>query len=50
MKIGDIIKRTDLNFKRPGNGIEPGELKYILGRKLKNDKKFDEMINWEDLI
>lgn len=49
LKAGTIIKREYLDFKRPGTGIKPGEIKYILGRKLKNDKFNDEVLNWKDL-
>lgn len=47
---GEIIKLEDLEVKRPGNGIAPDEIKYILGRKLNKDIFFDELINWKDLL
>lgn len=50
MKAGEKIELKDLNFKRPGEGIRPDEVKYVIGRKLNRDKKFDEVLNWEDLI
>jgi len=46
---GEIIKLEDLDVKRPGNGITPDELKYVIGRKLNRDLTEDELINWEDL-
>ena len=49
MKKGVIIKKEDLDFKRPGIGIRPDEIKYVLGRKLNKDIKKDELIRWEDL-
>ena len=49
MKKGAIIKKEDLDFKRPGIGIRPDEIKYVLGRKLNKDIKKDELIRWEDL-
>lgn len=50
LKKGDIIQEDDVEFKRPGTGISPDELKYLVGRKLKNDILTDELINWEDLM
>ena len=47
---GDKIKITDIDFKRPGNGIKPGELKYVIGRILKVDKNYDEQLFWVDLL
>jgi len=49
MKTGESITIKDLDFKRPGTEIEPGEIKYIIGRKLKNNKEYDELLKWSDL-
>ena len=50
MKSGEIIKSSDLDAKRPGTGIPPGDLCYVTGRTLKNDVGEDEILNWEDLV
>ena len=50
LEEGYILTEDDIDFKRPGTGIKPDELKYIIGRKLKRNIKEDEFINWEDLI
>ena len=50
MEAGEIIKKEDLEFKRPGTGIKPGELKYVVGRQLENDKDYDELLKWDDLV
>ncbi|BBN80418.1 N-acetylneuraminate synthase [Pseudoalteromonas sp. A25] len=34
---GHILTREDFIYKRPGTGISPKEIDYILGRKLKED-------------
>lgn len=47
---GEIIKADDLDFKRPGGGIDPGLIDLIIGRVVKNDLPFDEPINLNDLI
>ena len=50
MKAGEEIKLEDLNFKRPGTGISSDKTKYLIGRKLKKNKAYDELLYWEDLI
>jgi N-acetylneuraminate synthase len=50
LRKGEVIKESKLNFKRPGTGIRPDEIKYILGRKVNKDINKDELIKWEDLI
>ena len=50
MKAGERIKLEDLDFKRPGNGIRPDETKYVIGRNLKRNKDYDEILYWEDLV
>ena len=49
LKKGEVIKESKLNYKRPGTGIRPNEIKYILGRKVNKDINADELIKWEDL-
>lgn len=45
---GQVIKQEDLTVKRPGTGIQPEEMKYIVGRKLKRTIENDELLNWSD--
>jgi len=49
MKKGHIITVKDLDFKRPGTGIRPDEMAYVLGRSLAKDVEEDEMLTWNDL-
>lgn len=49
MKKGETLAEADLDFKRPGNGINPDETKYIVGCKLTRDCVFDEELEWVDL-
>lgn len=49
MKIGEEIKLEDLEFKRPGTGIRPDEVKYVIGKKLMRDIEKDEILKWEDI-
>lgn len=50
LKKGETIAEKDLDFKRPGTGIRPDELKYVVGRKVNKDIYNDELIRWKDLI
>lgn len=49
MKKGDIIKESDLTYKRPGTGIPPNEYNFVIGRKLKIDLNEDSVLNWNNL-
>ncbi|MBV6518757.1 MAG: N,N'-diacetyllegionaminic acid synthase [Candidatus Brocadia fulgida] len=50
IKAGEVIRESDIDFKRPGTGIAPAESKYVIGRKTKKDIGTDELILWKDLI
>jgi len=47
---GSTVSENDIDFKRPGTGISPNELKYVLGRTLAVDKNEDDVLKFEDLI
>ncbi len=49
LQKGHILSEEDFTYKRPGEGIQPDEKKYILGRKIIKDIKADELIKWSDL-
>jgi sialic acid synthase SpsE len=44
LKEGAIITFKDLDFKRPGSGMSPNEYKKLIGRKLKSDLQYDDMM------
>ncbi|WP_306534105.1 N-acetylneuraminate synthase family protein [Geobacter sp.] len=50
LKSGDIIRLEDLTFKRPGTGIQPDEVPYVLGRKVNRSINADELLTWNDLL
>jgi len=50
MLKGDIVKEEDVDFKRPGTGIQPGYKDRVIGRTLKHDIEFDSILRWEDLV
>lgn len=45
---GEVLKFEDLDFKRPGTGIEPKYYKFIVGKVAKRDIKRDSLICMED--
>jgi N-acetylneuraminate synthase len=49
LERGHVLTEDDINAKRPGTGISPNELHYVLGRKLARDIRMDEVIHWVDL-
>jgi N,N'-diacetyllegionaminate synthase len=49
MKSGEKITMEDIDFKRPGTGIPPDALEYVVGRPLKHPKDADDELSWADL-
>ncbi len=43
---GERLTAADIDFKRPGTGIAPDELDYVVGRTLTRDLGPDEEIEW----
>jgi N-acetylneuraminate synthase len=46
---GHRLTPADVDFKRPGTGIQPDEMSYVLGRELQRDVTADEELGWMDL-
>lgn len=49
LDMGHVIIPDDLKFKRPGDGIRPDEIKYVIGRILKRNLGRDNKLEWDDL-
>jgi N-acetylneuraminate synthase len=49
LRKGHLISNEDLDAKRPGTGISPDELPYVVGRTLLKDLQPDQLISWKDL-
>ena len=49
ISIGEIIGIGDIDFKRPGEGLSPGEMKYVVGKAAKRDLEKDSIIYLEDI-
>ena len=50
MMVGDVISLEDIAFKRPGTGISPDKVDYVLGRKINRSIKADDLLKWNDLL
>lgn len=46
--FGKIIERSDIEFKRPGTGISPKYMDFIIGKTAKRNIKYDEIIDKND--
>ena len=49
LKKNDILKKSNITFKRPGTGISPMKFKKIIGKRLKRKISFDTIIRKNDL-
>jgi N-acetylneuraminate synthase len=48
LEIGHVLTISDIDFKRPGSGIQPEQITFLLGKKVKNKLEEDQIINWSD--
>ncbi len=46
LQKGHVLSEEDFGAKRPGTGISPTELSYVVGRTLTRDVGADEVIHW----
>ena len=44
-----MLTEADLDAKRPGTGIAPNEIAYVIGRRLASDVAADQVLHWEHL-
>ena len=49
VKTGEIIRPGDLKFLRPGTGIGPDEMRYVVGRTVRTNLEEDHELEWSDL-
>ena len=49
LPAGHVLTEADLDAKRPGTGIGPDELRYVVGRELTADLVEDQVLRWEHL-
>ena len=48
IKKGKIVTINDLDFKKPGNGISPDNIKKIIGKKVKKNIKHNVILKLSD--
>lgn len=46
---GETLTAADLDYKRPGTGIDPNEAPYVVGRRAARDLARDHELAWTDL-
>ena len=49
LRAGAVLSRADLAAKRPGDGLAPGRIPDLVGRRLSRDLRADEQIRIEDV-
>lgn len=49
LPAGTIINKEMLTAKRPGTGIRPDEIEYVIGRTTKHNLVVDEVLYWNSL-
>jgi N-acetylneuraminate synthase len=49
MQKGTVLAEKDFLAKRPGIGISPDELNYVVGRKLASSLSEDQVVRWGDI-
>lgn len=49
LEAGRVLEKSDLEAKRPGDGVSPTEFEKFIGRKLKQAVPADHQLRFEDL-
>lgn len=49
LKAGDVIKEDDIDLKRPGTGLSPDQISFVIGKKLNKDFDADHLLTKEDI-
>lgn len=50
VKIGDILTMDLIEFRRPGFGIQPNDFKNYIGKKVRRNLEFGEMLSLDDFF
>lgn len=46
---GDVICQSDLNIKRPGNGLEPKYFYELIGKTVIREVEEEQLLSWDDV-
>ena len=49
MKVGEVLNKEDIDFKRPGRGISPEWSDFVIGHKLNKDLPLDHILLKKDI-
>jgi len=49
IEVGTVLSEDMLTAKRPGTGVAPNEMKYVLGRRVNKTLEEDEILVWDQL-
>jgi len=49
LKAGDIIKESDVELKRPGTGLAPDQINFVVGKKINKDFEADHLLSKDDI-
>jgi len=50
VRAGQTLAEADIECKRPGTGIHPDEIAYVLKRSLRRNLQVGDELEWEDLL
>lgn len=50
MKKGEVIKLEDIDYKRPGGGLDPVMTSFVIGRTIDRDLPFDHILLSGDMV
>ena len=49
IKKGDLIKKEDIIYRKPGGFLSKDDLKFVIGMRAKNDLNALNIIKWDDI-
>jgi N-acetylneuraminate synthase len=47
---GHVISESDFDAKRPGTGVAPDQVQYVVGRTLASNLAEDQVLRWSNLL
>jgi N-acetylneuraminate synthase len=50
LEQGHVLSESDFEAKRPGTGVGPDEIDYVLGRRLATGLIADQVLHWKHLL
>lgn len=50
MKAGEVLGKSDIEFRRPGYGIPPSKLEHLIGSELRKSLSANKMLSWNNIV